>query len=392
MKLPEDIHELILEDLASKLDVLGQEKLEAWLEENGENRETYRKFCSLWYSGKWANSRVVIKKQVAWEQIQGRRRNRRRIRWVVRSTSVAASLICVIGLIWLFTSKDESILVASLPKWQPRQATLVLSTGETKELSVAKMSMIEEKGAIICSDSAYLEYRNEGLEKSQEEQVYNELIVPKGGEYRLRLVDGSLVVINSGSRLRFPVSFNGKSREVFLSGGACFEVAKDSLKPFIVHANEADVRVLGTLFDVSAYEDEERVEVTLVNGAVKIAVDGSNARLVPNEQFVFNRRTGETLVREVDAESYIAWTNGIFRFDALPLDLLMKKLSRWFDIQYEFEDDVLKEVLYSGGFRKYDNIQDILNMIGEVTNISFIVTNDVIKINKKSDNATNITR
>ena len=70
----------------------------------------------------------------------------------------------------------------------------------------------------------------------------------------------------------------------------------------------------------------------------------------------------------------------------------MKKLSRWFDIQYEFEDDVLKEVLYSGGFRKYDNIQDILNMIGEVTNISFIVTNDVIKINKKSDNATNITR
>ena len=390
MKLPEDIHELILEDLASKLDVLGQEKLEAWLEENGENRETYRKFCSLWYSGKWANSRVVIKKQVAWEQIQGRRRNRRRIRWVVRSTSVAASLICVIGLIWLFTSKDESILVASLPKWQPRQATLVLSTGETKELSVAKMSMIEEKGAIICSDSAYLEYRNEGLEKSQEEQVYNELIVPKGGEYRLRLVDGSLVIINSGSRLRFPVSFNGKSREVFLSGGACFEVAKDSLKPFIVHANEADVRVLGTLFDVSAYEDEERVEVTLVNGAVKIAVDGSNARLVPNEQFVFNRRTGETLVREVDAESYIAWTNGIFRFDALPL--LMKKLSRWFDIQYEFEDDVLKEVLYSGGFRKYDNIQDILNMIGEVTNISFIVTNDVIKINKKSDNATNITR
>lgn len=77
------------------------------------------------------------------------------------------------------------------------------------------MNMIEEKGAIICSDSAYLEYRDEGLEKSQEEQVYNELIVPKGGEYRLRLVDGSLVIINSGSRLRFPVNFNGESREVF---------------------------------------------------------------------------------------------------------------------------------------------------------------------------------
>lgn len=71
--------------------------------------------------------------------------------------------------------------------WQPRQATLVLSTGEMKELGVTKMNMIEEKGAIICSDSAYLEYRDEGLEKSQEEQVYNELIVPKGGEYRLRL-------------------------------------------------------------------------------------------------------------------------------------------------------------------------------------------------------------
>lgn len=102
MKLPGDIHELILEDLASKLDVLGQEKLEAWLEENGENKEICRKFCSLWYSGKWANSRVGIKKQIAWEQIQGRRRNRRRIRWIVRSASVAASLICVIGLIWLF--------------------------------------------------------------------------------------------------------------------------------------------------------------------------------------------------------------------------------------------------------------------------------------------------
>ena len=150
--------------------------------------------------------------------------------------------------------------------------------------------------------------------------------------------------------------------------------------------------MLGTLFNVSAYADEDNMEVTLVKGCVQVVMGEERELLRPNEQWLLDYQTRQQIIRDVDARSYIAWTSGLFRFDAMPLEQLMLKLSRWFDIRYEFGDDSLKEVRYSGGFRKYDNVSDILGMIGEITNVSFTIVNGVIRIDKKSDSATNTTR
>ena len=392
MQLPEEIHELIVAELTKELDREGREKLEVWFKKEESNREVYKELCTLWYSGKWGLSRMGIKKREAWEQVVKKRRVRRKTRVMVWGVSVAASVVLIVGMFGLFHLKDERLPVALLSEWKPRDVTLILSNGESRSLKTLASDTIEEKGVVIRSDSAYLEYRNTMEEQVAEGIVYNELIVPKGGEYRLRLADGSLVIVNSESKLRYPVSFNGDNREVFLSGEACFEVTRDSLKPFVVRAEQAAVQVLGTLFNVSAYTDGDNMEVTLVKGSVQVVTGEERKLLRPNEQWLLDYQTRQQVIRDVDARSYIAWTSGLFRFDAMPLEQLMLKLSRWFDIRYEFGDDSLKEVRYSGGFRKYDNVSDILGMIGEITNVSFTIVNGVIRIDKKSDSATNTTR
>ena len=213
--------------------------------------------------------------------------------------------------------------------------------------------------------------------------TYNELVIPKCGEYRLCLADGSLVIMNSESRLRFPVEFTGDKREVYLEGEACFKVAEDTEKPFIVHTAKADVRVLGTVFNVSAYSGEINTKVTLVNGKVQVNVGSVERLLIPDQQFVLNNETSEIVVQEVDAQNDIAWTNGLFRFDAMPLGQLMIRLGRWYDITYEFKDVSLQNVRFTGGFRKYDDIRHIVGMIGEITNVAFKVDGNKVIIDKK---------
>ena len=189
--------------------------------------------------------------------------------------------------------------------------------------------------------------------------------------------------MNSESRLRFPVEFIGDKREVYLEGEACFEVAKDMKKPFIVHTTKADVRVLGTVFNISAYSGEINTEVTLVDGKVQVCAGNVEKLLVPDQQFVLNNETSEVVVREVNAQNYIAWTDGLFRFDAMPLGQLMIRLGRWYDITYEFKDVSLQNVRFTGGFRKYDDICHIVGMIGEITNVTFNVDGNKVIIDKK---------
>lgn len=382
MELPEEIYELILAEFQGEIEQKGRDKLRVWLEKDVRNRETHKELYSLWYSGKWAMAGTKIKKYKAWEQVVRKRRAKIGMRWAMWGTSIAASVALMVSLFLIFRADNEKSPVFQMTEGKPGDVTLVLSNGERMNVKNLPRGVIEERGGIICPDSAYLEYRNTKMKQMDEKIVYNELIVPKGEEYRLRLADGSLVIVNSESRLRYPVRFNGVMREVFLSGEACFEVTKDSLKPFIVRTDRVGVRVLGTLFNVSAYADENHTQVTLVNGLVEVSVDNKNNILKPNEQWMFDRHSGKQVVREVDAENYIAWTSGLFRFDAMPLEQLMLKLSRWFDIHYEFSDASLKEVRYSGGFRKNDSVEDILHMIGKITNVSFIVKDGVIKINK----------
>ncbi len=380
MKLPEEIYELVLARLAGEIDAESRVRLQAWLDESERNRELYREFCSLWYAGRWGNLRDSVNRDRGWENVL-LRRNRNRIRYIWSRAAVAAVVFFVVGFVGWYWSNDERNIqvVENMQAWGNTDIKLILSSGEEVNLREIGKGEITDEGMVIRSDSASLDYTR------QTEAVtgYNELIVPKCGEYRLRLPDGSSVVLNAESRLRFSLNFTGEVREVFLDGEACFEVAKDTLRPFIVHTTKADVRVLGTLFNVSAYSEETSTEVTLVNGSVQVDAGDSRERLQPDQQLILDNQTLRTRVRVVDAGTYIAWTDGLFRFDAMSLEQLMSRLSRWFDISYEFKDESLKKVRFTGGFLKYDDINRIRRMIGELTNVSFKITDNKIVINKK---------
>ena len=172
------------------------------------------------------------------------------------------------------------------------------------------------------------------------EDTYNVLTVPVGGEFRVILSDGTMVFLNSGSELRYPEVFRDGQREVFLKGEAWFEVAKDSVRLFRVHAGEMDVRVLGTSFNVKAYERMESIATTLVTGSVEITCDNESFRIVPGEQFEYRKGLKLASVREVDTELYTSWKDGYYKFRQASLEEIMTTLSVWYGLEVFYQNEV----------------------------------------------------
>jgi ferric-dicitrate binding protein FerR (iron transport regulator) len=188
--------------------------------------------------------------------------------------------------------------------------------------------------------------------------------------------------LNADSKLRYPVNFSGNRREVYLEGEACFEITKDTLRPFVVHAAYTDIQVLGTLFNVSAYKAEEQTAVTLVNGKVEVSIGGKSNVLRPNEQYVLNHTTSEIKIRSVVASDYISWTQGLLCFDSMPLERLMMKLKRWYNISYEFKDQTLGNIRLTGGCHRGDDIHLIIEMLEELTDLTFTMEDQKVIIEK----------
>ena len=160
----------------------------------------------------------------------------------------------------------------------------------------------------------------------------------------------------------------GKDRQVSLEGEAFFEVAKDSLKPFVVKTNGIDVRVLGTAFNLKAYPDEHQ-QTTLVRGAVEVVLDKQRVLLHPGEQVTCIDK--ELRIEQVDVRPYIAWKNERFVFENEPLEGVLKKLERWYNITVFIQNQRLKQMRFTGNLPKYENINNVLNILALTTNIKF---------------------
>ena len=166
----------------------------------------------------------------------------------------------------------------------------------------------------------------ENVAQNPKKPIYNTLIVPQGGEYTLVLSDGTRVFVNSMSKLVFPVSFVSNKREITLEGEACFEVVKDSSKPFIVTIKGMQIEVLGTTFNVKAYPTDDQSFTTLVEGKIKLnaGTRASDIRVLePDQQAVYNPTTAAMVVQKVDAKQFMQWTRGKYIFTNQPLDEIM---------------------------------------------------------------------
>ncbi|MDR0506982.1 MAG: FecR domain-containing protein [Dysgonamonadaceae bacterium] len=290
-----------------------------------------------------------------WKEIQDSNRKTVYRKLLIRIGSVAASII--------------AILLLAISLYQPRQHQDIMSyarkniiQNENKDiqivLSESKTLKIEENDANIVYDSAGIKTAQQGISK-KELTAYNQLIVPKGKRSNLILSDGSKLVVNAGTRVIYPVDFLEDKREIYVDGEIFINVVHDKNKPFFVKTKDMDIRVLGTKFNVMAYESDQNKQIVLVSGSVKISGNNKQEEVVlsPSEMYEYNNEHG--CVLKVDVNDYTSWIDGLYIFKSRKLVDVTARLSRYYGIDIVCSEDAA-QLKCSGKMDLKDNPDDIL--------------------------------
>ena len=304
---------------------------------------------------------------------------------------MAASIVLLVGAFVGFALNEWNRMkvdrqLAQVERIVPGvKAELILSTGE-KVCLVQKSEFIEGmKETGIQNDSLaglnYVGAKVQGKDVN-EEVVYNTMQIPVGGFYQLKLADGTKVWLNSLTRLRFPVTFTGEERKVYLTGEAYFEVARDTEYPFIVATDEGmEIKVYGTEFNVDTYR-KGVVKTTLVNGKVGIRVraTGEEVKLTPNQMALFTVATQSVEVENVDPFGAVAWKDGKFVFEDEPIEEIMERLSRWYDVKVFYANEHIKKHTFTGIITRFADISDVLHLMEETAVVEFNIQGDIVTV------------
>lgn len=218
------------------------------------------------------------------------------------------------------------------------RAVLTLSDGSNIVLDSAAKGNIatQHTTAVIKQGDGDIAYQAAG---NAAEIEYNTLTVPRGSRIaHLTLADGTRVWLNAGSSLRYPVAFNGPDRKVEVTGESYFEVAPDKARPFIVNKRDNAIKVLGTHFNVNAYDEEGPMKVTLLEGSVKVSTGSGDGLLLPGQMAIMDAGRRIDVLKSVDLERVMAWKDGYFNFSNADIRTVMRELSRWYGLELEFNN------------------------------------------------------
>lgn len=308
----------------------------------------------------------------------------RRIHPITRRLLAAASILLLFTGAWFFfrhTPPRQPQLISGTPtqkKITPgsTKATLILADGSEIQLDDSNKGNIAVQGGIkvIKMDNGILAYNGKN---TSGEPMYNTIRTPRGGQYEIMLPDGTRAWLNSASTLRFPTSFTSPRREVTLTGQGYFEVAKNKEHPFIVHTNVTDINVLGTSFDVMAYEDEPETNTTLIEGAVTVRHKSSEQTLKPGEQAHLDLTSQSMNIRRPDVDEVIAWKNGKFQFGKSDIKTIMRQIARWYDVEIEYNGD-LSGLRLSGVLSRKGDVAELLDALEETGDVRFKTENNKI--------------
>jgi hypothetical protein len=250
------------------------------------------------------------------------------------------------------------------------EAMIILSDGSTHKLS-AKDSLVEysSNGGEVVVKNDQKEERLENLNNSKNATI-NQIIVPFGHRHQIILSDGTRVQLNSGSRLVFPAEFSEKIREVYLKGEGYFEVSKNPTKPFIVKTDFVDIKVLGTVFNISAYEDDKIATAVLVEGKVvvlqkNILFGSTEKNLSPGQGCFYSSATKTSDIRNVNIYDYVSWKDGVFLFKDKALINVISRLEKYYHKKILIEGGVLPNTLISGKLVLSDNIEDVIQYLAK---------------------------
>lgn len=328
-----------------------------------------------------------------WKQVQSRmnKNSRYQVKRYLKYAAIIVAFVLAGGTWWMVKENPEEIISVELSETSmlspgTPKAYILFSSGQRMDLTTTEHdTMIMEKGMQVrVGSSGKISYiPGDSGSILKQEIVYNTIVVPRGGEYKLELADGTLVWLNSDSELRYPVKFAGSQRDVWLKGEGYFEVSKNPEKPFRVVVDDMIVKVLGTSFNINAYKDRGNILTTLVSGKVDIQ-DMSGKSLVvmsPNQQVDF--RYGKISVQEVDVTRFVSWIDGKFYFNDMTLENIMSQLQRWYDIEVFFVDEELKSYPFTGVIRRDFTAGQIFEIIEKTTRVKFNVRGKCVTVNHK---------
>lgn len=289
----------------------------------------------------------------------------------------------VLGLVTMMKSEPQKIVAVEKERKQT-EAILTLATGEKVVLEKgATKSISDANGVTINMEGGGIKY--DAVAETPNKEQFNELYVPRSGEFYLVLDDGTKVWINADTKLKYPTRFIGGERKVYLEGEAYFEVTPDKTRPFRVISPSQDVLVLGTSFDVCAYNNSSEMFVTLASGKVEVEakISGQKTILKPGEQAVILKADGKMETRSVDVTLYGGWRYGKLVFSSNSLESIFEQLSRYYDVDsVVWEEESLKQIKFSGEMKKYEDVAKVLELMERTGDVKFELKNNTIVVKK----------
>ncbi|MGB5988458.1 MAG: FecR family protein [Marinifilaceae bacterium] len=387
------IADLIAHKLISTISAAEIIELDEWINASSKNKKEYLDICrSIQESGK-APDFYSMDMNKEWEEFKKEKYVfNKGVKFTILKYAAAIFiplLIAVISFNGNLDHKQKSKIVQNkeiLPG--VNQGVLYLANGEkiilknnATDLVISNKSGSIKKvnNTIICRPS--LKKKNAILYSHIE---YNILKIPQKGEYSIILADGTKVWLNSETEFKFPETFAGDKRDVYLEGEAYFDVAKNKDKPFIIHINDVSVKVLGTSFNIEARKNSRDIKATLVEGSILMRSKNSSLKIKPNQQIVYNKLKTEMYSQSVNIKRYTSWKDGKFYFENEDLSIILKKMSRWYGVKIVYSDESLKNSKFTMEVKRYENMSRIIKMIEKTEKVRFEIKDKIIKVYKQS--------
>lgn len=310
--------------------------------------------------------------------------------FMLRLSAVAASVMVAFAVALLFNHKSnikQSAIHQTVKDVAPGKDAAVLTLADGRKIvltGTANGELVKQAGIRItkATDGKLIYHIDNATTNSYDaSNMFNTISTPMGGQYQVNLPDGTQVWLNSASSIKFPMQFTSAGkRNITLTGEAYFEVTKDKKRPFIVNTQRQSIEVLGTHFDVSSYPDDASTKTTLLEGSVKITAGTQTSLLKPGQQAEVTQTIS---ISTVDTEIAVAWKNGYFHFDDERLESVMKKITRWYDLEVEYKDSSLKNELFAAYSTRFANVSQLLKRLNQIGNAQFDLEGRTILVTRK---------
>lgn len=378
-----NISELIYKQIIGSITEEEFHELQEWIKSNPKNEDTYRRLIDIHFLEKEYHKYKTIEHTRPLEDMKSRIQRERfpkQIRFWKLTSAVAATLlfaVCSITLWNTFENRSETYtamenISSQIPDIEAGKTQAILTLNDGSTISLGADSTVNSQ----------LIARQQSSSQNEAKKI-NNLTTPRGSEFMVMLEDSTKVWLNAESQLIYPESFDEKERRVKIKGEAYFQVAKDATRPFYVESSGITIRVYGTEFNINAYAEEKEVYTTLVSGSISLQhANESKSELVltPGHQAIYNKDHKITSVKSVNTEAITSWHNGRFVFEEQTLEQIMKTLARWYNFEYEFDNENIRSTIFKGSAPRYANLSEVLSILEKSGGLKFRAKNDKIII------------